>query len=123
MKTINIVTVAFLGAILFAGCDNKPAKALPPPEPAVVEAPPPVVEAPPVEQAPDMAVSKADVEKAAGLYKVLHDDAADAAAKQSSAIAMMEANGWTEDAYLSLLYDITQDPVSRAYYIDLLQTI
>ncbi len=124
MKIINNIAVLALTAGLMAGC-NKPTTPEPQPEQAPVEAPP--VETPPVAaepeqpETPDMAVPKVDVEKAAEAYKVLHDESMPTQDKQNRISALMKDNGWDQDGYLALIYDITQDPVSRAYYVDLLQ--
>jgi hypothetical protein len=120
MKNIICISMIASFLILFAGC-SEPAPPPPPPdEPAAVEPPaPPPVAAPEPPKAPEPAVSKDQIEKAAGLYKVLNDAALPEDKKQEQATAQLQANGWTEESYQALLYDIAQDPPSRAAYVEL----
>ena len=125
---ISIHAIVIVLALLVAAGCNKPTTPEPVPEgPAPeqpAEQPPEAEEQPPAEEetetTPDMAVSKADIEKAAEVHQVLHDEARDEADKQNQVEYLLDKNGWDEEAYLVMLYDITQDPVSRAYYIDLI---
>lgn len=129
MNNIARITIMAVAVLMWTGC-NKPTTPEPVDEPTgaqETEQTPPVV-AEEEEQAeeeeaetPDMAVAKKDVERAAELYRVLHNDNLGDDDKENQLLALMERNGWDEDAYLTMVYDITQDPVSRAYYIDLLQ--
>jgi hypothetical protein len=72
-------------------------------------------------KAPEPAVARPEIEKAAALFKVLHDAALADDRKTETAAAQMEANGWTEESYQALLYDIAQDAPSRAVYVELTQ--
>jgi hypothetical protein len=109
-----------LSVVLWVGC-SEPTPPAPPPEPAVAEPQPMLAPLPAPPKAPEPAVAMADIEKAAGFYKLLNDAALPDKDKQEKAAAQMEANGWTEEAYQALLYDIAQDPLSRAAYVDLTQ--
>jgi len=122
MRTVICISMIASFLVLFAGC-SEPAPPPPPVEPAAVEppAPPPVV-APEPPKAPEPAVPRDQIEKAAGLYKVLNDAALADDQKQAQADAQLQANGWTQESYQALLYDIAQDPPSRAVYVELTGT-
>jgi hypothetical protein len=115
-----------LTLLMAVGC-NKPTTPEPVAEGPASEQPAIEAETPEAETAteqttasPDMAVSKADIEKAAELFQVLHDDGIEESEKKNQIEYLLDKNDWDEEAYLVKLYDITQDPVSRAYYIDLI---
>jgi hypothetical protein len=74
---------------------------------------------PEVAKAPEPAVPRAEIEKAAAVYKLVNDAALTDEQKEAQAAAQLQANGWTDEAYQALLYDIAQDPPSRAAYVEL----
>jgi len=123
MTTIMRMSLVALSVVLWVGCSEPAAPAVP--DEPVVAAPvlEPMVALPrePV-KAPEPAVAMAEIEKAAGLYKVLNDAALADEQKQEKAAALMAENNWTEESYQALLYDIAQDAPSRAAYVGLTAT-
>ena len=118
MKTIIRIAMSALFLILFAGC-SEPAAPVVPDEPVVKEPRPILIPVAETVKAPEPAVPMADIDKAAGLYKVLNDAVLADEQKQEKAAALMAENGWTEESYQALLYDISQDAPSRAAYVGL----
>ncbi|MCK9462966.1 MAG: hypothetical protein M0R80_25370 [Proteobacteria bacterium] len=114
MKTVMCVSMTALFLVLVAGCSEPAPPPAEPDKPAPMLAP--VAEIP---KAPAPAVPQAEIEKAVGLYKVLNDAALSDEQKQEQAAAQLQANGWTEEAYQALLYDIAQDQPSRAAYVEM----
>jgi hypothetical protein len=123
MTAISRLLLVALSVVLWIGC-SEPAAPAAPDEQAVAEPsgkrPMMAPRREPV-KAPEPAVASAEIEKAAGLYKVLNDAALPDAQKREKVAAQMEANGWTEETYQALLYDIAQDAPSRAAYVGLTQ--
>jgi hypothetical protein len=121
MSIITRVFLVALSVVLWVGC-GQPAAPVPPPDEPAAAAPhglkisAAAISKP--EPAPATAVAMAEIERAAELYKVLNDAAMPDEQKQATANARLEANGWTEEAYQALLYDIAQDPASRAAYVE-----
>jgi hypothetical protein len=68
------------------------------------------------EEAADMAVDKEEIDKAVEIYKVMHDEDLTAEAKDRKFKEMLEENEWDKEDFEGLIYEITQDPASRAYY-------
>jgi len=120
MTTITRILFVALSVVLWVGC-SEPAAPVTPDEPIAAELHPAVAPPPEPVKAPEPAVAMAEIEKAAGLYKVLNAAALPDAQKQEKAAAQMEANGWTEESFQALLYDIAQDAPSRAAYVGLTQ--
>ena len=119
MKTVICVLMTALFLVLVAGC-SEPAP--PPPDEKIAEPAEPltaVVQLPEPVKPPEQAVPQAEIEKAAGIYKVLNDAALSDEQKREQAAVQLQANGWTEEAYQALLYDIAQDQPSRAAYVEL----
>ena len=104
-----VMTALFL--FLLAAC-GEPTAPAPPPETAAADS----AELPPL-----VAVPEAQILKAVEVYRVLHDESLDKAQRQDRAGALLAANGWTEDSYRDLLYDISAHPVSRESYLKDLQ--
>jgi hypothetical protein len=110
------MTALFL--VFVAGC-SEPAP--PPPDEKIAEPTEPltaVVQVPEPPK-PEQAVPQAEIEKAVSVYKVLNDAALSDEQKREQAAAQLQANGWTDEAYQALLYDIAQDQPSRAAYVEL----
>lgn len=120
-STTLFVLLAALAVCLCAGCGKTDEVSVPeqatltsPPEPATAparEEPTPVKVLEPV-------VPKAEIEKAARFYAVLHAPMSDDE-RDKAVDAAMDANGWTAESYQALLYNIAQDPPSRAFYLSL----
>ncbi len=68
------------------------------------------------EEAPEMAVAKEDLDKAVEIYKIMHNDDLTVEAKNKKFNEMLEQNEWDKESFEGLIYEITQDPASRAYY-------
>jgi PBP1b-binding outer membrane lipoprotein LpoB len=119
MKQVMRISMIALFLVFGAGC-SEPTPPASPAEPAADVAPaaPQPEVAAPEPPPPQTAVPQAEIEKAAALHGVLHDTALSEDQKQEKADALMAANGWTEEAYQALLYDITADPPSRAAYVE-----
>jgi PBP1b-binding outer membrane lipoprotein LpoB len=120
MTTIMRISLVALSVVLWVGC-SEPAAPVVPDEPVVAAPEPSVLPPPAPVKAPEPAVAMTEIQKAAGLYEVLNDAALPDAQKQEKAAAQMAANGWTQETYQALLYDIAQDPLSRAAYVGLTQ--
>jgi hypothetical protein len=108
MKNAIPLVMAALFLLPLAACEE-PAAPTPEPAAAIAEQP---AELPPV-----VAVPEADILKAVEVYKALHDDSLDLTQKQDRVTALLEANGWTEQAYRDMLYDISAHPASRETYV------
>ena len=68
------------------------------------------------EEAVEMAVPKEDIDKAVEVYKIMHDEDTTVEAKNKKFTEILEANEWDKESFEGLIYEITQDPASRAYY-------
>jgi hypothetical protein len=121
MKTITRVFLVASSIVLWGGC-SQPAAPVPPADKPVAAKPHGLkvtaAVLPKAEPAPVSAVAMAEIEKAAGVYRLLNDAALTDEQKQEKAAVQLEANGWTEESFQALLYDIALDPPSRAAYIE-----
>jgi len=68
------------------------------------------------EEAVEMAVPKEDIDKAVEIYAIMHNEDLTAEAKDKKFKEILDANEWDKESFEGLIYDITQDPPSRAYY-------
>ncbi|MBW2260400.1 MAG: hypothetical protein JRG91_00385 [Deltaproteobacteria bacterium] len=68
------------------------------------------------EEADEMAVAKEDLDKAIEIYKIMHNDDLTVEAKDKKFKEMLEENDWDKESFEDIIYSITQDPPSRAYY-------
>jgi hypothetical protein len=118
MRSITRTLLVALSVVLWVGCSEP---AAPADEPVAAKPVFPKLAAAKIltaEPVPVTAVDMADIEKAAEIYKVLNDAAMLDEQKQATTNARLEANGWTEESFQALLYEIAQDPLSRAAYIE-----
>jgi outer membrane murein-binding lipoprotein Lpp len=67
----------------------------------------------------EMAVDKEEIEKAAELYAIIHDEELSEEERMEKTEEMLEEFEWDMEAYKALQYDISQDPASRTYYAEL----
>jgi hypothetical protein len=112
MKTAITFAVSALFLLSLAACED-------PAAPTAPEAPAAAADL--ADLPPAVAVPEADLLKAAEVYKVLHDSSLDTAQKQERANAMLSANGWTEETYSDLLFDISAHPASRERYLQAIE--
>ncbi len=68
------------------------------------------------EEAAETAVSKEDLDKAVEIYKIMHNEDLTVEAKNKKFNEMLEENEWDKESFEGLIYSITQDSSSRAYY-------
>jgi hypothetical protein len=68
------------------------------------------------EEAVEMAVPQEDIDKAVEIYKIMHNEDLTVEAKDKKFKEILEENEWDKESFEGLIYDITQDPPSRAYY-------
>ena len=68
------------------------------------------------EEGPEMAVAKEDIDQAVEIYKIMHNDDLTVEAKDKKFKEKLEENEWDKESFEGLIYEITQDPASRAYY-------
>jgi hypothetical protein len=125
MHKLNLTIALVAAAVLFMGCDNKVAK--PSWEPPAETAAPETEETEEAEETaeveeeeaePEMAVSQEDIERAVELYSAIHSDDLTEEEKMEKFTSLLEQFEWDEDAYVSIIYDITQCPHSRSYYCE-----
>jgi hypothetical protein len=124
--TIMLVLVAFVMAT--AGCklfkkeeeqkppEPTPAPAVQPPEKA---APPEEVKEEKKVEEPETLVSREDIEKAAKIYNVLHDEEMKDKEKKDKFAKMLEKNEWDLEKYEQIVFDIGRDPESTKIYKEL----
>jgi len=126
--TLLCCLLAFAAAVVVfaAGCKLFQ-KEEPPPEPdkgavvepVKVEEPPPPTEPPKEEvkpEEPETLVSKEDIEKAAKIYNMLHDEDLKDKAKEEGFAKFLEEFEWDLEKYEAIIYDIGRDPASTKIY-------
>ncbi len=128
MKHLTSIACAILVVAVTAGCNIKEKmekEAQLAAEEALKAAAEEVVKEAAVEPAPEpapvaeevkMAVAKEDIEHAADIYEILHDEALtkqDAVAKVKEKLGEF---GWDQEKYEAIQYEISLCPNSRAYY-------
>jgi hypothetical protein len=128
--TLLCCLVAFAAAVVVfaAGCKlfskEEPA---PEPEKTPVVEPTKVEETPPPEatkeevkpEEPETLVSKEDIEKAAKIYNMLHDENLKDKAKEQGFAKFLEDFDWDLEKYEAIIYDIGRDPASTKIYKEL----
>jgi hypothetical protein len=74
------------------------------------------------EEGPETLVSKEDIEKAAKIYNMLHDEELKDKAKEEKFAAFLKEFDWDLETYEQMVYDIGRDPASTAIYKELQET-
>jgi hypothetical protein len=74
------------------------------------------------EEGPETLVSKEDIEKAAKIYNMLHDEELKDKAKEEKFAAFLEEFEWDLETYEQMVYDIGRDPASTEIYKELQET-
>jgi hypothetical protein len=128
MKKYTLL-LCLLAAFIFASGCKLFKKEAPPPEPEPEEETAAVeeeeeeaeeeAEEEEAEEEEEMLVSKEDVEKAAKIYNVLHDDKLKDKAKGEEFKKLLEENEWDLEQYEQLIFDIGRDPKASALYKEL----
>lgn len=75
-----------------------------------------VEEAEEAEEATEMAVAKEDIDKAAEIYMILHDEELSEDDAKAKVAEKLEEYEWDLEGYEKVTYEISLDPASRAYY-------
>jgi len=93
-------------------------------KPVIQEPPPPPPPPPPAEEVktppqPETLVSKEDIEKAAKIYKLLHDESLKKEAIKEKFAKMLEEYEWDLEKYEHIVFDIGRDPASAKIYKEL----
>lgn len=132
MKKLSLLVALAFVAASFTGCDMlkkkaeqqaqeaiekavEEAVAPTPPEPAE----PVAAQEPAKAEEPATAVPKEDIEKAAKIYALMHDEALEPKDKKAKFDETLEEFGWDEESYKKMVYDISEDVPSRNYYNEL----
>lgn len=71
------------------------------------------------EEGPETLVSKEDIEKAAKIYNMLHDEELKDKAKEQKFAEFLEDFEWDLENYEAIVYDIGRDPASTVIYKEL----